>query len=239
MSRILKYSIKSYINHIGWMMYFGIIFLLAIAVPILAGVPTYTTLGSVYLRFNSLPELTLWFITVIGIGIAVTTYLVSFSIVNINLIVKSERTLLNIPREMIHSLGTYSLKLFWIYIIQVALLWIGQVLLQTTEYSTILIPIYNFAFLIFLLFAPSAIVMEEMDIVNAIRRSIQFIKRYPLHTIFFLVFSIIMITVADGLLLLVPFYPQYLVMIVNTLFILPFSIIMLAHMYISKYSIVG
>ena len=80
---------------------------------------------------------------------------------------------------------------------------------------------------------------EEMDIVNAIRRSIQFIKRYPLHTIFFLVFSIIMITVADGLLLLVPFYPQYLVMIVNTLFILPFSIIMLAHMYISKYSIVG
>lgn len=237
--KIVKYSINSYINHLGWVIYFGLIFLLGFLIPIFAGVPTYNTLGSVYLRFNSLPELTPWFITVIGIAVAVSTYLVAFSVVNINLIVKSERTLLNIPTEMIKSLGSYTLQLFWVYMIQLLLLWIGQVLLQPSDYPTILIPIFNFIITTILLFVPSAIVMEEMNTFNAIRRSIQFIKRYPLHTLFLLVFFTLLITIVDGTLLLIPFYPQYLVMIVNVLFLLPFSIIMAAHMYISKYSIVG
>jgi hypothetical protein len=223
----------------GWIVYFGIIFMLAFIIPMLAGVPTYITFGSIYLRFNSLPELTPWFITVIGIGVAIATYLVSFSVVNINSIVKSERTMLNIPTEMVKSIGTYSLRLFWVYIILLLLLWIGQVLFQPTNYASLAIPIYNFVMMLMFLFVPSAIVMEEMSVANAIKRSIEFIRRFPIHTLFYLGVITILITVADAVLLLIPFYPQYLVMITNVLFILPFTIILAAHMFISKYSIIG
>ncbi len=88
-------------------------------------------------------------------------------------------------------------------------------------------------------FVPSALVMEEMSVANAIKRSIEFIKRFPVHTLFYLASITILITVVDAVLLLIPFYPQYLVMVTNVLFILPFTIILTAHMFISKYSIIG
>ncbi|MCC7570988.1 hypothetical protein KO465_06635 [Candidatus Micrarchaeota archaeon] len=237
--KIFKYSIKSYFGHLSWGIFFGLVLLLAFLIPVFAGVPTYTTLGSIYLRFNSMPDLTPGTLTIIGLVFVVSTFLISFSVVNINNIVKSERTLLNIPTEMMKSLKTYSLRLFWVCIIQILILWIGQVLFQSTKYVTVLLPLYNFILAFMLIFVPSAIVMEELGVLHAVKRSIQFIKKYPVLTCSIMGIVVVIIAAVNGILLLSPVFPQYLTIIFNVLFVLPFTIILIAHTYINKYSIVG
>ncbi len=238
-NKILKYTLNTYMGNLHWIIGFGLIFLLAFFIPFFARIPTYTTLGSIYLRFNSLPELTPLMLTIIGTGVIIATYLISFSVVNINLLIKSRRTMLNIPKEMLKSTHTYALRLFWIYIIQLLILWVGQVILQPTGFANIAMPLYNLIVMIPFIYAPSAIVMEETNSFNAVKRSISFMKKYWALTIFVLIAMSIITTLLTGVFLISPIYPQYIVMLANVLIILPLSIILIAQAYVSKFSIVG
>lgn len=236
----LSNSIKTFISNIKLLLLFSLTFLIAVLLSILANTPTYNALGGVFLRFMSIPSMSLLDWLVIISAFLISNYLISFGVVAVNLIVKRERTYLDLSTEIRKSIPNKTLVIFLVFTSLFLFNGIISYFLVSLGAPLILTSLLFLVFYIPTFYIAPAMVIEDLKPVRAIFSSMKHIERYPMKPIKWLLLGLILTYSTTFLFyLLVPDYYQWLEIIVNALFLLPFLIIYQAHAYIDKYRILG
>ncbi|MFH1785098.1 MAG: hypothetical protein ABH842_01595 [Candidatus Micrarchaeota archaeon] len=237
LARSFKYAWEFYLKRWGIIVAFSIPFIVAFLIPTLVPAPTYLALGAVFLRTGSLPDLTLFDIVITALAYALSVFIIADTIVNINIVVRSKRTLTSIQYEVVHALGTYGTRIFYIYTMVLLLMFIFQLLTYDNPLQTWIYPLASFILSFLLFFIPPAVVIDNSDTPTAIKRSIKMAMKNPHFILVWAVASLILLSVVKifaDLIFSDPF-SGYFVLLVNSLLILPYLTILQTQMYMEKY----
>ncbi|VVB57428.1 Uncharacterised protein [uncultured archaeon] len=247
---LFSFTWKAYSENFWLILLMAIPGLLALIIPIAVGTPAFIALGGAYLRTNSIPDLGPAQAALMIAAAILSVFLMSFAIVSINLVIKRERTLSHVRAEILSSLGTTTLSIFWVYLLATLLLLIVQ--LYSFEYGVqaLLAPLINLVIGVVILLIPTSMVMDEVRPWRAFERSIDTVlRKLPLIGLWLLtglfilsIFELPLLWLSDpagGLLaFLRPVVPS-IILLFNSLILMPFLIVMLGQIYISKYTIIA
>jgi hypothetical protein len=236
-SRTFKYAIEFYMKRLGLIVIFSIPFILAFLIPVLVPAPTYVALGGVFLRTGSLPELSLADIIVTVIAYALAMFVFVDTIVNINIVVRSKRTLTAITHEVFSAFSTYALRIFFVYTVIMVIMFVTQILTYEHPLQSWIYPLVGFAIMFLMFFVPPAVVIDNSDVPAAMRRSMEMALKNPHFVIlwaFITLLSISVIKIVADLVFSNPF-SGYFVLLTNSLLILPFLTVLQTQMYMEKY----
>jgi hypothetical protein len=221
-------------------LFFSVPFLLAFAIPLLSPMPTYVSIGATFLRTGSMfVDLTYFDIGLIFVSSLASLFLISFATVSINLVIKSQRTLTNIRTEVIEGIEKYTTTIFLLYTLSTVLSLI--VLLVSYEYGMegLTTPLFSF-FVSLLFYVPAAIVIDELRPTEAMKMSLYMIKNKFALFILWLAVGFVMLSVLDIVLIalsdVIP-WGRYIVLVLNSLIVMPFLIILQTQIYLTKYTI--
>lgn len=236
-SRMLEYAAGFYLKKVLIIALFSIPFFIAAIVPLLVPAPTYLAAGALFIRTGSLPEFSLPGIVFTIIAYAIVMFIISDTIVNINIIVRSKRTLNDTTQEMFSAMQTHALQIFVFLTLFEVLLFVVQILTFENSLQSIIYPLFAFVLSFLLFYVPPAVVIDNVGLVEAIGNSVRLAVRRPeLILIWLLIAAVPLISVkfvAD--LLFAGIYAQYFVLLLNALVLLPFLIILQTQMYMEKY----
>ncbi|MBD3210843.1 hypothetical protein GF318_05670 [Candidatus Micrarchaeota archaeon] len=236
-SRTFKYASDFYLQRLGLIIVFSVPFIFAFLIPVLVAAPTYLSLGGVFLRTGSTPELSLFDITVTAAAYAAAVFLIADTIVNINIIVRSKRTLNVISQEILSAMGSHATRIFYIYTLALLLLLVVQLLTYESPFRSWIFPAFSLMLSYLLFFVPPAVVIDNSDTADAIRRSVYMALKNP-HLVLLWsllgLFSISVLKVGGDFLFSSPF-SSYFVLIANSLLLLPFLTVLQTQMYMEKY----
>lgn len=236
-SRTFKYAADFYLRRVGIIVVFSLPFILAFLIPALVPAPTYMALGGVFLRTGSIPELSLLDFIITGGAYALAVFLIADTIVNINIVVRSKRTLTTIKHEVFSAMGTYAIRIFALYTAILVLLFAAQVLTYDNALKTWLYPLFGFALSFLLFFVPPAVVIDNSDLPTAIGTSVRMALKNP-HFIllwaFIALFTLSLVTVAADFVFTSPF-SGYFILLVNSLVVLPYLTVLQTQMYMERY----
>ncbi len=236
-SRVFKYAADFYMRRLGLIVLFSVPFVFAFLIPVLVAAPTYLALGGVFLRTGSIPELSLADLLITAAGYALALFLIADTIVNVNIIVRSKRTLTDITKDIAGAMRTHATRIFYIYTLMLLVLFIVQLVLYDNPFQSWLYPLFLLAISYLLFFVPPAVVIDNSDTPSAIRRSAQMALRKPRFFIMWTLITLFSLSlvkvVADFLFSGV--FAAYFVLLVNSLIVLPFLIVLQTQMYMEKY----
>lgn len=238
---VLKYTANAYLKNVKMVSFFSIPFLLAFLIPLLAPTPTYVALGGTFLRTGSMyVDLTGVDIAIIVLSFLISLFLVAFAIVAINLLIKSQRTFTNIRTEVIEGIEKYTLTVFWLFLTA----WIICLIVNLIGYefgiNGWLTPVVGILISLPLFYAPTAMVIDEQRPLLALRTSLYMIARRMEMFLLWMLIGIAALSLVDIVFILLHNYiplARYLVLVVNSLVILPFLVMMQVQIYLTKYTI--
>ena len=236
-SRTFRYAWDFYRKRLGLIVIFSIPFILAFLIPVLVPAPTYLSVGAVFLRTGSIPELSALDLLVTALAYALSVFVISDTIVNINIIVRSKRTLTSIKHEVLQAMGSYAMRIFYISTMLLLLIFIAQLVTYENPFQSWLFPAATLVLSLLLFFVPPAVVIDNSDTPTAIRRSVAMVLRNPHFPLLWTFLSLLLISVLKlvaDLLFSAPF-SGYFVLLVNSLLILPFMTVLQTQMYMEKY----
>ncbi|MCX6776871.1 MAG: hypothetical protein NTY73_02805 [Candidatus Micrarchaeota archaeon] len=241
-TEVIEYSIEAFRKNAKLVLFFSVPFLLAFAIPLLSPMPTYVSMGATFLRTGSMfVDLTYFDIGLIFVSSLASLFLVSFAIVSINLVIKSQRTMTNIRMEVIEGIEKYTMTIFLLY--SIALVLSLVVLLVSYEYQVegLTTPLFSFLISLVLFYVPAAIVIDELRLTEAMRMSLYMIKNKFMLFLLWLVLGFVILTVLDaGSVFLASLHftwSRYVMLVLNSLIVLPFLVILQTQMYLTKYTI--
>ncbi|MEW6035071.1 MAG: hypothetical protein AB1529_00520 [Candidatus Micrarchaeota archaeon] len=237
LSRTFRYTKEFYFKRLSLLIVFSIPFILAFLIPALVPAPTYLALGSVFLRTGSIPELTLLDIIITAVAYALAVFIISDTIVNINIIIRSKRTLTSIKHEVLGAMGTYAMRIFYIYTMVLLLLFIAQLLTYENPFQGWLYPVFSLVLTSLLFFVPPAVVIDNSDTPTAIKRSVSMALANPHFVLLWTFISLLLLSLlklAADFVFMSPF-SGYFVLLVNSLVLLPFLTVLQTQMYMEKY----
>ncbi len=237
LSRAFRYATEFYRKRIGLVVLFSVPFIFAFLIPVLVPAPTYLALGGVFLRTGSLPELSLLDMIITALGYAIAVFLIADTIVNINIVVRSRRTLTDIKSEVVSALGTYGMRIFYIYTLMLLLLFILQLITYDNAFQSWIYPLGSLIISYLLFFVPPAVVIDGSGTAEAIRRSASMALRKPwmFATWISLAFLVVSVTKIIGDILFSSPFSGYFVLLVNSLVLLPYLTVLQTQMYMEKY----
>ncbi|MFH0884113.1 MAG: hypothetical protein V1861_00200 [Candidatus Micrarchaeota archaeon] len=237
LTRTFKYAKEFYLKRLGLIIVFSVPFILAFLIPILVPAPTYLALGGVFLRTGSLPELSILDIVITALAYAFGMFIMGDTIVNINIIIRSKRTLTSIRYEVLNAMGTYAMRIFYISTMFLLIMFILQLLTYDNPLQPWIYPLAILALSFLLFFVPPAVVIDNSDTPTAIRRSVAMAVQNPhfvmLWTVLLLL-SVSVVKMGADLVFASPF-SGFFVLLVNCLLILPFFTVVQTQMYMEKY----
>lgn len=236
---ILQHTWETYTKHFWLIMFMAVPGLFALVIPSLVGTPTFDALGATYLRTNSIPDLTQSKTAVMIVTVLLSLFLMSFAIVNINIVIRSSRTLTHVREEIMQSLGTTTLSVFWVYLMAEIILLIVQLYTFQMGAQSLLAPLLNGAVGMVILLMPTAMVIDEIRAGRALERSIQTIlRKLPLFALWLLM-GLISLSIVELVLLAIlrPWAPTLMVLF-TSMILMPFMVVSLGQIYISKYTII-
>lgn len=236
-SRTFSYALEFYFRRLGIIVLFSIPFLFALLIPLLVPAPTYLGLGGVFLRVGSIPELapTDWVLIAFAYGLAV--FLMSDTLVNINIVIRSKRTLTSIGYEVVQAFKSYALRIFYITTMFMLLLFIANLVTFDNPLQSWLYPIFTLLLSGMLFFVPPAVVIDNSDTPTAIKRSVGMAVSNPHFVLIWTIvafFSLSLVKVLGDVILSSPF-SGYFTLLVNSLIVFPFLIVLQTQMYMEKY----
>jgi hypothetical protein len=237
LSRTFKYANRFYLSRLGLIIIFSVPFILAVLILALVPAPTYEALGGAFLRTGSAPELSALDLALIIAAYAVAMFVIGDTIVNINLIVRSKRTLTSIRHEVVNAMGTYATRIFYISTMMLLLMFIAQLLTYDNPFQSWVYPLFTFALSALLFFVPPAVVIDNSDTPTAIRRSIGMGLRNPHFVLLWVFIALLLLTlvkVVSDFLFSSPF-SGYFVLLVNSLLVLPYLTVLQTQMYMERY----
>ncbi|MEM2974199.1 MAG: hypothetical protein QW112_01050 [Candidatus Micrarchaeia archaeon] len=241
---LLAHTLKVYLKNLGMVLFFSIPFIIAFILSFISAMPTYSALGAYFLRSGSMPQMTLAETAVIIAASIASLYLLSLALVAINIVVKSMKARTKISTEVVRNLGKYTFTVFSLFL-AMKIIETG-ILICTVSAGMSELPVYIFSFIasLGLIFAAPAVVLEEKKPVPAIISSYRHILRKPVHFIAWLVLAFALVSAVMFVLYAMldlfavsRFVIQLLVVLINSLIILPLLIIFSAEIYLTKYKV--
>jgi hypothetical protein len=240
MSGLLEDSFETFTSNIRLVLLFSIPFILAFLIPLLAPLPTYVSGGGIFLRSASV------FLNVHPLGLAViviSTFLsllfLSFAFVAISLIVKAKRTFTKHTGAVIRGIERYTAKVFVVFLVYAFVLIFVNILSYLFGLEGIATPIVGFFLFMAIFYAPTAIVIDNKNIGSALRQSWHMVTREPQYFILWFVLLTVVISVIDFVLINLTgtLLSGYLLLVINSLFVLPYFVIFQAEAYMKRFSI--
>ena len=235
---VLEHALKTYTKNTGLLLVFSVSFLLGLLMPVLASAPTFSASGAVFLRFMSIPQMTLVDVIIISTAFILSNYFVAFGLVAVNLIVKRERVMINLTTEILNNISRNTLVIFLIFTFLFLVNYAAQIFLMELQAPYWLAGIVFFLIYIPTFYVGPAIVIDEMKPFHALMASIDHIKRYPWDVVRWVIVGLfLLLTTSLISYLILPAYFQWVTLLVNSFFIIPFLLVYQGHIYIEKYGI--
>lgn len=235
--RVFFYSLEFYLQKILLIALFSLPFFLAFAIPLLVPAPTYLAAGGLFVRTGSLPEFSLPDIALTTFAYAISLFIIADTIVNINILIRSRRTLNETTSEMMDAIKNHVAKIFVLFTAIVLLHLFFNIFLYDVPFQSIAYPAFSFIVSFLLFFIPPAIVIDNSDIGSAISRSVYLSTRKPQLVFFWLLLAAFLLSASKlfGDLIFSGEYAQFLVLLLNSVVFLPFLIVLQTEMYMEKY----
>lgn len=235
-TRVFEHALEFYSKRINMIIFFSIPFFLAFLIPLLVPGPTYMSLGGVFIRGGSIPTMQ-WSDWVIAIAAyAISLFIIADSMVNINLLIKSKRTLTNTSTEVINAMEKYAIKVFLISIILSLIIYAVFLILYDNPMQNFLYPLVSLFISLIFFFSVPAVVIDERDTLHALFASTAVVVRKPFFVLSWIVVAIVLFVIAGLLAYALPSsITQYLLMLLNSIIILPFLLVLTTQMYMEKY----
>jgi hypothetical protein len=237
LSRTFKYATEFYLKRLGLIIIFSAPFLLAYIVTVLVQAPTYLAIGGVFLRTGSSSELSILDIIITSLAYALSMFIMGDTVVNINIIIRSKRTLTSIKHEVLAAMGTYAMRIFYISTLFLLVMFILQLLTYDNPLQSWIYPLAMLVLSSLLFFVPPAVVIDNSDTPTAIRRSARMAVQNPHFVLLWtalLLLAVSCVKLGSDLLFSSPFSGLF-TLLVNLLVILPFFIVLQTQMYMEKY----
>ncbi|MGC8537381.1 MAG: hypothetical protein ACP5MZ_00125 [Candidatus Micrarchaeia archaeon] len=240
MVNVLSYSFDFYAKHLRLILLFSISFLIAFAIPGLAPLPTYNDAGAIFIRTASIfVNLNIISASVIVASVFFSLLFLSFAIVAINILVKYGRIHTKIRKEIMDGLERYTGGAFAVLITYAIILYLVNIATFSTGHSGLFTYAVALILAPFFFYAPSSIVIDEKPIGRAMASSIKFvIKRFD-YFLLWLAIAIVLITLFDFIFIAITgtLLSRYIMVIFNSLFILPFLVVLQSEMYMKRFAL--
>ena len=236
---ILSYSFKAYKDNIKLISFFSIPALIAFLIPAMVNTPVFSALGGSFLRTGSIPDMTASDLGIVLCGVLASLYLVSFAIVNINLVIKSQRTGTSVKKEVIKGITGYTLNVFSLFLLGTIAILIIQLVTFEMGAQRWLSPLLSLIVWLPLFYAPAGLVIDDLRPFRAAQKSVSMIiSKFP-YFLLWLAIAFVLLALFDGLALaLLPHKVGSLaVLLLNSLLLMPFLIVLQTQIHMSKYTI--
>ena len=238
MGNILADTYETFAENIRLVLIFSIPFIIAFIIPLLAPLPTYVSMGGIFLRSASIfTNLDFYSIAVILLAFFFSLLFISFAFVAISLIVKSRKTRLKIGQRALRSIEKYTGRVFILFIIYAIIITIANIIGYYLGIETFLTGIVGFLGFIPFFYAPSAVVVDEQKILRSMKNSIKLVANSPQYFILWFLLITISISIVSLVFMPLGIISEYIVLIVSSLIILPYFVIFQAEAYMKRFAI--
>jgi len=236
---ILAHSFASYRKNMKLISFFAIPALLGLLIPIFINTPVFSALGGTFLRTGSIPDTTAFELGMIIAGLISSLYLISFAIVNINIVIKSQRTSTNIRAEVMKGITGYTLNVFLLFLLGTIALLIIQLLTFELGAQSWLAPLLSLLVWLPLFYAPAGLVIDELRPFRAAQKSFSMVfSKLPYFLVWLVIAAALLIIFNSVFLMLLPHrLGSLFVLAANSLVLMPFLIVLQTQVYLSKYTI--
>jgi len=238
---LIRHALNAYERNFKLISFFSIPFLIAFPAAFL--LPNFTSLGATFLRLTSVRmDLTPVDALFIGVVFLVSLLLFSFALVAINVVIRAQRTLTRLTQEEIDRIETGTFKLFFIFLLAFAIVFLANIFLFESSPQNYRWMGSLFAFIVSLLvlFAPQAIVIDDLRLWHALRMSVSIIYRKLPYFFYFLVLACALVLFNDWIFISLQQAvsgARFIAIVTNALLIVPFLEVLKVQIYLSKYEL--
>ncbi len=231
-------SLRAYARNMRLLLFFSFPF--ALIFPLSVLLPNFVALGGIFLRYGSiradLSTLDSAFIVVVYL---VSLLLFSFALVGINLVIKSQRTLLKLTHYEQEKIEVHTLQLFTVFLFAFVLSLVSNLLLYDYGLASSVGMAISLVLGLATLFVAQAMVIEDLSIGAALKRSVSMLYLKPASVLFFLAAAAVLVLFVSYVFLQFQgFRPaRYLAVLVNALVVLPFLEVLKTQLYLDKYAL--
>lgn len=239
MGNILADSWETYVSNVRLILLFSIPFLISLVIPLFVSLPTYISGGAIFLRSASV------FLNLnpMGLGIIIVSaflslLFLSFAFVAISLIVRAKRTHTKHSGGVIRDIEKHTGKVFVMLLAFAFVLTFVDVISYYFGLQGIATPIVGFMLFTIMFYAPTAMVLENKDIIPAVKQSARLVIKEPGYFILWLVLIVLVLSVLDVVLMALPygtFLSRYGLLVINSIFVLPYFVIFQAEAYMRRF----
>jgi hypothetical protein len=243
MSSILGDSWETYAKNIRLVLLFSIPFIIAFVIPLLAPLPTYVSSGGIFLRSASIfQNVSAVGVSVIILSLFLSLLFISFAFVAISLIVKGERTYTKHPKAVIRDIERYTGKVFVVLLLYALVLVVSDMLSFPLGIQGIVTPVVGFVFSIAIFYAPTAIVIDNKRIFASLKQSVMLVITKPSYFVTWFVLIAVVIALIDIVVIAISgatgaTISTYLLLVINSLFVLPYFIVYQAEAYMRRFPV--
>ncbi len=239
---VLWHTLDSYKRNFALLSLLSLPFL--VVFPLALFLPNFVSLGGVFLRFGSISrDVAPLGILLISIAFCVSLLLFSFSLVAINMIIKTERTLKTISFYEFERVERYTLKLFAVFFLVFLLSLAANILLYEYGLHSTFGALFSFFASLLVVFAPQAIVIDNQQAkhVPAISLSLA-LKKLPLFLVYTAAAVVLLLVIGYLSVSLISLFgssetAKLVGVVINALIVLPFLEVLKTQVYLSKYSL--
>jgi hypothetical protein len=236
---VLQETYEVYREKLSLALIFSIPFIIAFAIPLLAPLPTYVTAGAIFLRSASIfvnGNISPLSLVVITISTIFSLLFLSFAFVLISLLVKSRRTHSKVGLRAFKNIEVYIGRVFTIFLLYTVAIVFANIIGYFIGISTLLTGLVGFFLFALLFYAPSAVVVDDKRLGRAVKDSAKLVVHEPQYFIIWLVLITVIVSVLDAVCILVfQGWAGYVVLVLNSLFVLPYFVIFQAEAYMDRF----
>jgi hypothetical protein len=240
---LLDHAVEAHKRNLKLISFFSVPFLIAFPLSLL--LPNFVALSGTFLRFRSVAlNFTVFDALVIALVFFVSLALFAFAVTAINVVVRAQRTLNRLSHEEVEKIEGCTYTLFLVFLLVFLVVLVAN--LAIFEYNFLgaagpaLGVLITFLASAVVLFAPQAIVIDDLGVQHAVGMSVKIIrKRFP-YFVFFLLFAGFLVLLNSWIFLKLESVflgARYIALVTNSLLILPFLEVLKVQIYLSKYTI--
>lgn len=242
MATLVEDALETYRDNIRLVLLFSIPFVVAFLIPLVAPLPTYLSSGGIFLRSASIfLNINVLSLAVIVISVFISLLFLSFAYVAISLIVKAKRTLSKTAAGVVRELEKYTGRVFVVLLLYAFVLTIVNVLSYFVGLQAIATPVVGFFLFALIFYAPAAIVINNSGVLASMKQSALLVAKRPQYFLLWIALIVLAVSILDFLLIHITGTPasSYLMLVLNSLFIVPYFVILQAEAYMRRFSILG
>jgi MFS family permease len=238
MGNVIEDSWDTYKTHINLVLLFSIPFVISLIIPLLAPLPTYTSIGGIFLRTTSIfSNADPIVIAVIIVSLFLSLLFISFAFVAISLIVKAKRTKTKNPRHVLWGIEKHTSRVFVILLLYFLMILIANIIGYFMGIQAFLTGLVGFAAFFLMFFAPTAVVIDDKRVVRALKDGFRITMEWPRYFIIWLAMMFLAVSALDYAIIALAgnVLSSYIVLVLSSLFVLPYFVIFQAEAYMKRF----